>query len=715
MNILFLKLFNMSISAGWLVLAVLVLRILMKKASRWLHVLLWGLVALRLVMPVSPKSMLSLIPSAETVPMDITMTETPQIQSGITMINGVINPLLSETAAPAVGASVNPMQVITAAAAQLWLLGVIGMLLYTVISYLRLRYRLRTAVRLRENIYQSENAASPFVLGLIKPQIYLPYHLDEQTRSHVIAHEQAHIRRKDHLWKPIGFLLLTVYWFHPLLWLAYAFLCRDIELACDEKVIAALGKEARADYTAALLSCSVDRRMLSACPLAFGEVGVKARVKSVMHYKKPAFRVILLSLLACVVTAVCFLTDPIGEIDAPKEDGGEISEEITVAVSPAVKAPEAAIAWGMEVIEEAVADQNAVGKEFDYRVTGAELTALTRINTGTAGLSSGEDLYRLEYRISFDHPERVPMNGGMQMDGDRLTEFTSVGQPYLLLHWEYAGEETVWTPVCMVNDLTIGEEYSTPEMLEKYGNAYTAAVVELTREIMAFRSDAHTQTEKPYLTITALKELVAAHGDDLSWEHFSAFQSREVGSGLYILYYPIDEICHLLIGGVPTDAPMYIRLRSEADHDKWIELPSGDIDAFLLELPPIICKSAGTKIAPYLHFAWSEVWSEHGWMSGDGLYLADRLPVIADAIPTVTYGTDFTVLFRGDVTLQSVTVYDEQFTALSTNAALPAPDELPPGTYYLGLQISVQGDYIASEDKYEAAGYTCICRITAVQ
>ena len=151
---------------------------------------------------------------------------------------------------------------------------------------------------------------SPFVLGLIKPKIYLPFNMNEKDMEHVVAHEMAHIRRKDHLWKPLGFILLTLHWFNPLMWLGYVLLCRDIELACDEKVIKELDHDARADYSQALLTCSVNRRMIAACPLAFGEVGVKDRVKSVLNYKKPAFWIIIAAIVACVAVAVCFLTNP---------------------------------------------------------------------------------------------------------------------------------------------------------------------------------------------------------------------------------------------------------------------------------------------------------------------------------------------------------------------------------------------------------------------
>ena len=311
MNELFLKIINMSISASWLVLAVLLLRFVLKKAPKWVNVLLWGIVAVRLAFPFSIESALSLIPSAETIPPNIGMNTTPTINSGINAINNAVNPIISQSNTPMAGASVNPLQITIGIFEYIWIFGMIALALYTAISYWRLHRKVDTAVRYKDNIFQSENVKSPFVLGIIKPRIYLPFNMNGQDLEHVVAHEQAHIHRKDHWWKPFGFLLLTIHWFNPLVWLAYVLLCRDIELACDEKVIKELGNEQRADYTQALVACSVNRRMIAACPLAFGEVGVKDRVKSVMNYKKPAFWGVVLAVIVCVFVAVCFLTNPV--------------------------------------------------------------------------------------------------------------------------------------------------------------------------------------------------------------------------------------------------------------------------------------------------------------------------------------------------------------------------------------------------------------------
>ena len=311
MAAVFLKLLNLSISASWLVLAVLVLRLVSKRSPKWMNVLLWGMVALRLMLPFSIESALSLIPSAETLsPEVVRFDPAPTITSGVEFIDNAVNPSLSESFAAAPLASVNPLYVWTYLAGWVWLIGLGAMLLYALVSYLRLRRRVSVSLCVRENIYLCDAISSPFILGVVKPHIYLPSGLDEVQRQNVLAHEQAHLARRDHWWKPLGFALLAVYWFNPVLWLAYALLCRDIELACDERVIRTMDESAVKTYSTVLLACSMPRKAVITCPLAFGEVGVKERVRNALHYKKPAFWVVAASVAVCVVVAVCFLTNP---------------------------------------------------------------------------------------------------------------------------------------------------------------------------------------------------------------------------------------------------------------------------------------------------------------------------------------------------------------------------------------------------------------------
>lgn len=243
MNAVFIKLLNMSITASWLVLAVIILRFLLKKAPKWIRGILWGFVAIRLICPFSLESIFSLVPSAEPIPQNIIVSENPAINSGLPLLNQTINPIISESLAPNIGNSVNPMQIITFAASVIWIVGIIAMLLYTLISYIRICRKVREAVQLKENIWVCDHILTPFILGIVRPRIYLPSSMDEADMKYVISHEKAHLKRKDHIWKPLGFLLLSVYWFNPILWVAYVLLCKDIEFACDEKVIRQLGTE----------------------------------------------------------------------------------------------------------------------------------------------------------------------------------------------------------------------------------------------------------------------------------------------------------------------------------------------------------------------------------------------------------------------------------------------------------------------------------------
>ncbi len=313
MDDVFLKLVNLSISASWLILAVLVLRVVLKKAPKWVMPLLWGVVALRLVCLFSIESALSLIPSAETIPSEIvTETREPVLYEQATL-DIVTNPTLPSAAEVPVGVSRQQAQVDFNIYSVLWLAGMAALLVHALVSAGKLKRKLATAILLRDNIYESEFVDSPFVFGVVKPNIYLPMHMDEGTAAYVIAHEHAHLARRDHWWKVLGYLVLALHWFNLLVWVAYILFCRDIELACDEKVVKGLDGAARADYSQALLSCAAPKRAVAACPLAFGEGNIKMRVKSALHYKKPAFWVAAAAVLAVVIMAVCFLTNPRSE------------------------------------------------------------------------------------------------------------------------------------------------------------------------------------------------------------------------------------------------------------------------------------------------------------------------------------------------------------------------------------------------------------------
>ncbi len=462
MSGIFLKLLNLSISASWLVLVVLALRLMLKRAPKWVNVLLWGMVALRLMVPFSIESALSLIPSAETLsPEVVRFDPAPTITSGVEFIDNAVNPSLSESFAAAPLASVNPLYVWTYLAGWVWLIGLAAMLAYALVSYLRLRRRVSASIPLRENIYVCDEVPSPFILGIVRPRIYLPSALDEAQRGSVLSHERAHLARRDHWWKPLGFALLAVYWFNPLLWLAYTLLCRDIELACDERVLRGMDAGQIKDYSSALLACSVPRRMIAACPLAFGEVGVGARVKNALRYKKPAFWVVAVSVVVCTVVAVCFLTNP--ERATMKwakslrvEDVARI-ELTTMPQTPDKQYKD----FDAEEFAEVVALINRsggryvrsmeplAGSSIELYVTTTDGVRHTVVNNGNVYLCIDGDAYR-NFHITWPYTEGdSPLPEGFFGESDEPAEdaervYTDAWSIRVLDGWEREGDSPLW-------------------------------------------------------------------------------------------------------------------------------------------------------------------------------------------------------------------------------------------------------------------------------
>lgn len=449
---IFQKALNMSIAAGWLILAVIALRLLLRRAPKRFRLLLWAVVGLRLALPWSIESALSLIPSAQTLPEGIMLERAPVLDTGISALNGAINPGFTAAFTPELGASANPLQVLLPIAAALWMLGAAAMLLWALVSWLRLRKRVREAVRLEENVYECE-IASPFVLGLFRPRIYLPFSLENGERELVLAHERAHITAGDHIIKPLGWLLLAAHWYNPLVWLAYALFCRDIELACDERVVRGLSLSDRADYSQALLDLSRPRGGVRACPLAFGESSVKGRVKSVLSYKKPAFWLVLLAVVVCVGAAVCFLTDPKEEAEPVDDgDGGVVISARLGENFPA------------QVLDYAFACTEEMAEELSYLgLKSAELTDLSCYAEVEAPEGGTLLLFRLGARFELAEPESVAPAGGMVIEDGWLTRPDSGGDRFMLLLRD--GDD--WRFIGLV----------TEQVLSEYGTDYDAAAL----------------------------------------------------------------------------------------------------------------------------------------------------------------------------------------------------------------------------------------------
>lgn len=449
---IFQKALNMSIAAGWLILAVIALRLLLRRAPKRFRLLLWAVVGLRLALPWSIESALSLIPSAQTLPDGIMLERAPVLDTGISALNGAINPGFTAAFTPELGASANPLQVLLPIAAAFWMLGAAAMLLWALVSWLRLRKRVREAVRLEENVYECE-IASPFVLGLFRPRIYLPFSLENGERELVLAHERAHITAGDHIIKPLGWLLLAAHWYNPLVWLAYALFCRDIELACDERVVRGLSLSDRADYSQALLDLSRPRGGVRACPLAFGESSVKGRVKSVLCYKKPAFWLVLLAVVVCVGAAVCFLTDPKEEAEPVDDgDGGVVISARLEENFPA------------QVLDYAFACTEEMAEELSYLgLKSAELTDLSCCAEVEAPEGGTLLLFRLGARFELAEPESVAPAGGMVIEDGWLTRLDDGGDRFMLLLRD--GDD--WRFIGLV----------TEQVLSEYGTDYDAAAL----------------------------------------------------------------------------------------------------------------------------------------------------------------------------------------------------------------------------------------------
>ena len=329
---MFVRLLNVSISASWLILALVAIRLAFKKMPKALRCALWGLVAIRLICPFSIQSALSVLPSAETIPEEALYMEGVE-QFNPVFVEVVSNPLFGETADLEFDTTVRKVQDFDVHGMLIWAVGLGIFLLYGLMSYLWLRRKVLVSINLKDNIWICDAIGTPFILGVIRPRIYLPSVLEEDKFSDVIAHEQAHLRRKDHWWKPLGFMLLAVYWFNPVIWIAYILLCRDIELACDEKVIREMNPQDKKAYSEALLACSTPLRPLAGCPLFFGEVGVKARIRSILHYKKPAVWVTVVAVMTGIALAVCFLTDPNEDPQNEAESGTATSEALGKVIS----------------------------------------------------------------------------------------------------------------------------------------------------------------------------------------------------------------------------------------------------------------------------------------------------------------------------------------------------------------------------------------------
>lgn len=390
MDTLFLKIFNMSIAASWLILAVLLLRILFYKAPKGWRCVLWAMVGIRLIVPLSLESNFSLIPSREVLTPEGVYSMESALNTGIETIDRVLNPVVFHVVETAtVELNSNPLQRWTFRVGHIWRLGVAVLLVYTLISYLGLKRKLSDAVLHKENIFQSEKVVSPFVLGIIRPRIYIPYGLSRTEMQCVLAHERAHIARKDHILKLVAFSILTIHWFNLFVWVAYILLCKDVEYACDEKVIGGMEVKEKREYSETLLSCSMPRRRLSMCPLAFGENDVKSRIRNVVNYRKPGFWFVVVSGALIGMVILCFLTNPVEEVnqgsiqDSALHYVAEVGEGIPEPEEPVEVSSQEPIPDEKFVLpKQAYEEESSMPELYVYNV--AEPMEMVALQSGTA-------------------------------------------------------------------------------------------------------------------------------------------------------------------------------------------------------------------------------------------------------------------------------------------------------------------------------------------
>ena len=448
MDKLFLGILNMSITSTYVILFIILIRFFFKKAPKIYSYSLWSVVLLRLTIPFSFESIFSLIRiNTKAIPEDIIYTGLPQINSGITAIDRVVNNSLP---APVIGASVNPMQIWISIGGAIWILGLIALIIYSIVTTIKLSKKLKSAIHISDNIYENNVIKTPFVFGLINPKVYLPKALSEIEKGYIIKHEQTHIERYDHIIKFVAFIVVSIHWFNPLVWLSFFLMTEDMELSCDEKVIKELGSSIKKDYSTSLLSLSTGRRIIGGSPLAFGENNTKGRIKNILNYKKPEFWVGTLAIIVIVAVSIGLLSNP-------KESGANnLLEPMTVK--------DYAESFVKEVIE---GYENIDGQGAGFKIIESKIISLERVASFDGILSTPVELWSIQYRLK---PEdvNVMIAGGMEVIDGWLTENGSMGKP--LLAYTYEGDITkylgpVYTAEFNMTSLA-GQETAIRIMLE---------------------------------------------------------------------------------------------------------------------------------------------------------------------------------------------------------------------------------------------------------
>lgn len=554
----FLNVLNTGFVAAWMTLAVIFLRFVLKKAPKKLFCFLWLLVGVRMICPFSFESVLSLVPSSDVIKTDPSFysgaVSGHVVTTGIGELNYAVNSVVSSAIT---AANERNTFSVTAVASIVWLCGIAVILLYAVVSCLLLKRRVRVSVKYEKGVYFCDNIDSPFILGALFPKIYLPSKLSDEQRLFALAHEKAHLKRRDNLWKPLAFLLLAVYWFDPLCVISYILVCRDIELACDEAVIRNFDLQKKKDYSQSLLDLSCERRGIRACPLAFGEVGVKERIKNVLSYKRPAFWIIAAALVSCVAVAVCFGTNPI------KQEALAENSDVRII--------------------ETESGQSDVSLSFSSaEIDSSNILHLTLLwkNKSNKDVVCGEDFdlyYFNEENQSFEKLQKF-----------KSSFFSSVGHVVEKKKGAFPGELSRVLSPTAVYDMSRTGRYrfvTAFNYSDDSSKQYEACVTfELKKpsavvETAAMSNDYDLQGGDQTLKIKDAVEL--SKKSNLSLADFSNYAYFEIGSGISIKCYPIDGMFSVHIGSVDLEKPKYITLSCDFGS---VDLKSADVESFVSQM-----------------------------------------------------------------------------------------------------------------------------------
>lgn len=584
------KLFNMSLTASVAIVLVILLRLLLKKAPKVISYALWGVVLFRLLCPVSIGSNFSVYnlfdaPAQESgtitsvieyVPSNIVHTEYPSVALPVPGISDVINEALPQGQEQLVA---DPLEAHMSFATYAWMIGVLVMAIYSIVSYIRLRRKLSVVVPLRDNIFIADDIKSPFVVGLFRPKIYLPCNLGDKEQEYIILHEQHHIKRLDHVMKALAFLALAIHWFNPLVWVAFILASKDMEMSCDEAVIRKIGGDVRADYSASLLTLATGRRIIAGTPLAFGEGDTKGRINNLSKWKKPAVWVVLIAVVACAVLAVTVLTNPITMGDhfvLTNTDSPANTNKLSYDIQLGNKAMSGEIYVEQWIDGVCVKSAPVVMTQY---VDSIEITMRDRREDGS---SVGTDIqietnqYGGSLLTYFEHPENFNVIG-WGFKGYELNEKNKLT----------SSEEVILAAKVFDNGSGI-RAYDCKTLVNEPERIKDAAYMIVVRAV--FSEDplgvtSHSEASFPTEVLTLNDVIIHSQkGYDLTWADFENYDYIETGSGLYIRVYEINARFRLMIGGGGPDSdPMYIYLALANDLDTRIDIRDGGVTEFISE------------------------------------------------------------------------------------------------------------------------------------